>query len=172
MCPEKARTHRNPFPTTTPAQSFLGFEQVTQDADLAAATVRLNAKLAEQAQRAIRKRQAEMEKKHPPLETRGSLPQAERHPDRAVRQQLVYAAVTPGFSGPIAAHVASCSTPPTTRTPNRRFAKVANNDPSHNFSRPCCFGNSRRPQTPALVLRAPDRAKGQKPLETLLRYRR
>ena len=46
----------------TPAQSFLGFEQSTQDAELAAANASLQAKLAAQAQRAIRKRQAEMDK--------------------------------------------------------------------------------------------------------------
>ncbi len=46
----------------TPAQSFLGFEQSTQDAELAAANARLQAKLAAQAQRAIRKRQEEMDK--------------------------------------------------------------------------------------------------------------
>jgi len=50
-----------PFPMT-PAQSFLGFEQSTQDAELAAANARLQAKLAAQAQRAIRKRQEEMDK--------------------------------------------------------------------------------------------------------------
>ena len=46
----------------TPAQSFLGFEQQTLDAELAAAAAKLQAKLAEQAQRAIRKRQEEMDK--------------------------------------------------------------------------------------------------------------
>ena len=46
----------------TPAQSFLGFEQATQDTELATATAKLQAKLAEQAQRAIRKRQEEMDK--------------------------------------------------------------------------------------------------------------
>ena len=46
----------------TPAQSFLGFEQSTQDAELAAANARLQAKLAAQAQRTIRKRQEEMDK--------------------------------------------------------------------------------------------------------------
>lgn len=46
----------------TPAQSFLGFEQQTRDAELAAANAKLQAKLAEQAQRAIRKRQEEMAK--------------------------------------------------------------------------------------------------------------
>lgn len=36
------------------------------------------------------------------------------------------------------------------------------------FSREAdAIGNSRRPQTPALVLRAPDRAKGRRPLDTL-----
>jgi len=52
-----------------PAQSFLGFEQATRDAELAveelaraARTAKLQAKLAEQAQRAIRKRQEEMAK--------------------------------------------------------------------------------------------------------------
>ena len=50
-----------PFPMT-PAQSFLGFEQATQDTELAAANARLQAKLAAQAQRAIRKRQEEMDK--------------------------------------------------------------------------------------------------------------
>ena len=44
------------------SQSFLGFEQATQDAELAAANARLQAKLAAQAQRAIRKRQEEMDK--------------------------------------------------------------------------------------------------------------
>ena len=54
-------------------QSFFVFEQITVDAEraeasakreveLAAATAKLNAKLAEQAQRAIRKRQEEMDK--------------------------------------------------------------------------------------------------------------
>jgi len=46
----------------TPAQSFLGFEQQTRDAELAAAAAKLQAKLAEQAQRAIRKRQEEIAK--------------------------------------------------------------------------------------------------------------
>ena len=46
----------------TPAQSFLGFEQVTQDAELAAAAAKLHTKLAAQAQRAIRKRQEQMDK--------------------------------------------------------------------------------------------------------------
>jgi hypothetical protein len=44
------------------AQSFLGFEQQTRDAELAAANAKLQAKLAEQAQRAIRKRQEEIDK--------------------------------------------------------------------------------------------------------------
>ena len=44
------------------SQSFLGFEQQTRDAELAAANAKLQAKLAEQAQRAIRKRQEEMTK--------------------------------------------------------------------------------------------------------------
>ena len=48
----------------TPSQSFLGFEQQTRDAELAAAAAKLQAKLAEQAQRAIRKRQEEMDKNH------------------------------------------------------------------------------------------------------------
>jgi hypothetical protein len=43
------------------SQSFLGFEQQTRDAELAAAA-KLQAKLTEQAQRAIRKRQEEMAK--------------------------------------------------------------------------------------------------------------
>lgn len=46
----------------TPSQSFLGFEQQTRDDELAAAAAKLQAKLAEQAQRAIRKRQEEMAK--------------------------------------------------------------------------------------------------------------
>ena len=46
----------------TPAQSFLGFEQHTLDAELAAAAAKLQAKLAEQAQRAILKRQQELDK--------------------------------------------------------------------------------------------------------------
>ncbi|MCC6820213.1 MAG: hypothetical protein IT579_05720 [Verrucomicrobia subdivision 3 bacterium] len=45
-----------------PTQAFLGFEQAAQDAELAAANARLQAKLAAQAQRAIRKRQEEMDK--------------------------------------------------------------------------------------------------------------
>ncbi len=44
------------------AQSFLTFEQQTRDAELTAANAKLQAKLAEQAQRAIRKRQEEMAK--------------------------------------------------------------------------------------------------------------
>lgn len=44
------------------SQSFLAFEQQTRDAELAAANAKLQAKLAEQAQRAIRKRQEEMAK--------------------------------------------------------------------------------------------------------------
>ena len=45
-----------------PAQSFLAFEQQARDAELAAATAKLQARLAAKAQRAIRKRQEEMEK--------------------------------------------------------------------------------------------------------------
>src|SRR5512137_2094768 len=44
------------------AQAFFGFEQQRLDAELAAANAKLQAKLAEQAQRAIRKRQEEMDK--------------------------------------------------------------------------------------------------------------
>jgi hypothetical protein len=46
----------------TPAQACFGFEQHEQDAELAAATAKLQAKLAAQTQRAIRKRQEEMAK--------------------------------------------------------------------------------------------------------------
>jgi hypothetical protein len=44
------------------SQSFLSFEQTTRDAELAAANAKLQAKVADQAQRAIRKRQEELEK--------------------------------------------------------------------------------------------------------------
>ena len=46
----------------TNAQSFLGFEQAAQDAELVAAAAKLQAKLAQQVQRKIRKRQEEMDK--------------------------------------------------------------------------------------------------------------
>ena len=45
-----------------PAQSLLAFEQAAVDADLAAANAKLQAKLAAKAQRAILKRQAELDK--------------------------------------------------------------------------------------------------------------
>lgn len=45
-----------------PAQSLLAFEQTAVDAELAAAKAKLQAKLAAQAQRAILKRQAELDK--------------------------------------------------------------------------------------------------------------
>jgi hypothetical protein len=46
------------------SQSFLAFEQQTRDTELGAANAKLQAKLAAQAQRAIRKRQEEMDKNH------------------------------------------------------------------------------------------------------------
>jgi hypothetical protein len=48
----------------TAAQSFFGFEQERIDAALAAANAKLQAKLAEKAQRAIRKRQEEIDKNY------------------------------------------------------------------------------------------------------------
>jgi hypothetical protein len=46
----------------TSAQAFFGFEQSQQDAELATSAAKLQAKLAAQAQRAIRKRQEEIDK--------------------------------------------------------------------------------------------------------------
>jgi hypothetical protein len=59
----RAVQSRAPFSMNSFAsQSFLSFEQTTRDAELAAENAKLQAKLAAQAQRAIRKRQEEMEK--------------------------------------------------------------------------------------------------------------
>ena len=46
------------------SQSLLAFEQITVDAELAAAAAKLQAKLAAKTQRAVLKRQAELDKMH------------------------------------------------------------------------------------------------------------